>query len=101
NLYIRLMLPLYSRRAARMLAISQATLDDLAKYTSIDVSNVVVSGAGVAPNFYTEPDAAELARFRMQHGLPERFILSTARVRHGADPRMRTYPGANVPRVVR
>src|SRR5690606_31989038 len=46
NLYIRLMLPLYSRRAARMLAISQCTLDDLARHTRIDVSDIVVSGAG-------------------------------------------------------
>jgi len=101
NLYIRLMLPLYSRRATRMLAISQRTLDDLAAHAGIDVSGIVVSGAGVAPNFLEPPDPAELARFRREYALPERFILSIARVRHGADRRMRTYPGANTPRLVR
>ena len=101
NLYIRLMLPVYSRRAARMLAISQGTLDDLSRHTRIDVSNIVVSGAGVAPNFSQRPGARQLEQFRQQRELPERFILSIARVRHGADRRQRTYPGANVPRLLR
>lgn len=56
NLYIRTMLPLYSRRAARMLAISHATLHDLEAYGHIDVSDIVVSGAGVAPNFTKRPE---------------------------------------------
>ncbi len=101
NLYIRLMLPLYSRKAARMLAISQATVDDLAKYTRIDVSDVVVSGAGVGPNFHAPRDPQALAAFRQAHALPDEYILTLSRVHHGADPRMRNYPGANTPRLVR
>src|SRR5690606_406964 len=66
-----------------------------------DVSDIVVSGAGVAPNFTVQPSPAELARFRGEYTLPDRFILSIARVRHGADRRMRSYPGANAPRLVR
>ena len=58
NLYIRLMLPLYSLKAARTLAISQATLDDLAKYTCINVRDSVVSYAGVGHNFTSERDEA-------------------------------------------
>ncbi len=101
NLYIRLMLPLYSRKAARMLAISRATIDDLARYTRIDVSNMVVSGAGVGPNFHAPRDRVALADFRQAHGLPDQYILNLARVHHGADRRMRSYPGANTPRLVR
>lgn len=101
NLYIRLMLPLYSRKASRMLAISRATLEDLRKYSNIDTSGVVVSGAGVGANFTSRCDPDVLAEFRREYNLPDRFILTLARVHHGADRRMRTYPGANTPRLVR
>lgn len=101
NLYIRAMLPLYSRKAARMLAISRATLDDLTRYTRIDLSDAVVSGAGVGPNFHAPRDSRALAAFRQAYGLPEEYILTLARVHHGADRRMRSYPGANTPRLLR
>jgi glycosyltransferase involved in cell wall biosynthesis len=101
NLYIRIMLPIYSWKAARTLAISQATLDDLAKYTHIDVSQSVVTYAGVGPNFRPEPDAAALARFRAEHRLPDRFILTVARAHHGAQRKLRMYPGGNNERLIR
>lgn len=101
NLYIRLMLPLYSRKAVRMMAISRATVDDLSRYTRIDMSDVVISGAGVGPNFHAPRDSRALAAFRHAHGLPNEYILTLARVHHGADRRMRSYPGANTPRLVR
>jgi glycosyltransferase involved in cell wall biosynthesis len=101
NIYIRVMLPLYSRKAARTLSISQATLDDLARYTSIDVSESVVSHAGVAPNFNSHRDPQALERFRAVYALPDRFVLTAARTYHGADRRMRTYPGGNVGRLLR
>jgi glycosyltransferase involved in cell wall biosynthesis len=101
NLYIRLMLPLYSWKAARTLAISQATLDDLAKYTSIDVSHSVVTYAGVGPNFTPTHNPTVLAEFRAQHKLPEQFILTVARAHHGAQRKLRMYPGGNNERLIR
>jgi glycosyltransferase involved in cell wall biosynthesis len=101
NLYIRLMLPLYSWKAARTLAISQATLDDLAKYTNIDVSQSVVTYAGVGPNFTPNRDPATLTRFRAEHRLPDRFILTVARAHHGAQRKLRMYPGGNNERLIR
>jgi glycosyltransferase involved in cell wall biosynthesis len=95
NLYMRLMLPLYSRKARRTLAISRATLNDLAKYAHIDVSNSVVSYAGVAPNITAERDPNGLAQFRAKHRLPERFILTVSRAYHGAQRRLIVYPGGN------
>jgi glycosyltransferase involved in cell wall biosynthesis len=95
NLYIRLMLPVYSWKAARTLAISQTTLDDLANYTHIDVRNSVVSYAGVGANFTLERDARALEEFRAEYHLPERFILTVARVLHGAQKHLREYPGGN------
>jgi glycosyltransferase involved in cell wall biosynthesis len=101
NLYIRLMLPIYSRKAARMLAISHATVDDLARHTRIDVSDIVVSGAGVGANFNAGRDTEALTAFRREYRLPDDFILTLARVHHGADRHLRPYPGANTPRLVR
>lgn len=95
NLYMRVMLPLYSRKARRTLAISQATLDDLAKYANIDVSNSVVTYAGVAGNITAERDPKALAQFRAKHGLPERFILTVSRAYHSAQRRLIAYPGGN------
>jgi glycosyltransferase involved in cell wall biosynthesis len=101
NLYIRVMLPLYSWKAARTLAISQATLDDLAKYTNIDVSRSVVTYAGVGPNFSPDQDQSALAQFRTEHKLPEHFILTVARAHHGAQRKLRMYPGGNNERLIR
>lgn len=101
NLYIRVMLPIYSWKARRTLAISQATLDDLAKYTKIDLSRSVVTYAGVGENFTAERDPEALARFRAAHRLPERFILTVARAHHGAQRKLRTYPGGNNERLLR
>ena len=95
NLYMRVMLPLFSRRARRTLAISQATLDDLARYANIDVSNSVVTYAGVAQNITAQRDLEALAQFRAKHRLPERFILTVSRAYHSAQRRLIPYPGGN------
>jgi glycosyltransferase involved in cell wall biosynthesis len=100
NLYIRLMLPLYSWKAARTLAISQATLDDLRKYTHIDVRSSVVSYAGVAANFTPERDARATQEFLAEYRLPKRFILTVARVLHGGHKHLPPYPGGNNERLV-
>jgi glycosyltransferase involved in cell wall biosynthesis len=101
NLYIRLMLPIYSRKARRTLAISQATLDDLAKHTRIDVRDSVVTYAGVAANFTAQRDPQALAQFREQYRLPKRFILTVARTLHGGHKRLPPYPGGNNERLLR
>jgi glycosyltransferase involved in cell wall biosynthesis len=101
NIYIRLMLPMYSRKAVRTLAISQQTLDDLAKYTSIDTHRSVVSYAGIGPNFTAQRDEHALQRFREQYKLPDRYIFTVARVRHGGHTHLPEYPGGNNERLLR
>ncbi|MBX5461190.1 MAG: glycosyltransferase family 4 protein [Steroidobacteraceae bacterium] len=101
NLYIRLMLPWYSRAAARVTAISQATLDDLQKYAHIDVRGTVVTYAGIAPNFTPQGDAAEQARFREEFRLPARYILSVTRAYHIGHAKLPRYPGGNIERLIR
>lgn len=101
NLYIRLMLPLYSRKASRTLSISQKTLDDLATYTSIDVRDSVVSYAGIGANFTMNRDPRALQEFQAEYHLPKRFILTVARVLHGGQRHVREYPGGNNERLIR
>lgn len=100
RLYIRTMLPLYTRKARLTLAISQDTLNDLSQYANIDVSRSVVTYAGVASNFTGHRDAVALERFRAEYRLPPQFILTVARVLH-AHRRPLAYPGGNNERLLR
>lgn len=101
RLYIRTILPIFSRKARLTLSISQDTLNDLAHYAHIDVSEAVVTYAGVGENFTDRRDPAALERFRAEHGLPPRYILNVARVLHAAYSRDLTYPGGNSERLIR
>lgn len=101
NLYIRMMLPLYSWKARRTLSISRATLDDLARHTRIDVSDCVVTYAGAAANFTARRDPRALQDFRARHRLPPRYILTVARTLHGGHKHLPPYPGGNNERLVR
>jgi glycosyltransferase involved in cell wall biosynthesis len=101
NLYIRLMLPLYDRKATRTLAISQATIDGMRHYAGLKLPDCVVSHAGIGPNFTARRDEQELAQFRARHALPERFILTVARAYHGGHNKQRAYPGGNTERLMR
>jgi glycosyltransferase involved in cell wall biosynthesis len=101
NIYIRTMLPLYSMKATRTLSISQATLDDLKQYTSIDVSDSVVSYAGIGSRFVFEQNPDEVAQFRQEYKLPERYIFTVARTFHIGHNKFPPYPGGNNERLVR
>ncbi len=100
NIYIRAMLPLYCRKARAILAISQAALDDLARH-GLKLPRAAITHAGTGPRFTADADPGELMRFRGEYGLPERFILTVARVLHTGDSRLPTYPGGNNERLMR
>lgn len=100
NIYIRAMLPLYCRKARAMLAISQATLDDLVHH-GLKLPRAGVTHAGVGPRFTPDADPQELQRFRSDYELPERFILTVARVLHTGPGRLPDYPGGNNERLLR
>ena len=101
NLYIRLMLPLYCHKARAVLAISKAALDELIRHTRLELSCAGITYAGVGPGFSAVADRAELRQFRSDYRLPERFILTVARVLHTGLERMPEYPGGNNERLVR
>src|SRR6185437_1417576 len=60
NLYIRLTLPLYCRKARGLLAISQATITELTRRAGLNLSAAVVTHAGVAPSFNSLRDPLSL-----------------------------------------
>jgi glycosyltransferase involved in cell wall biosynthesis len=101
NLYIRLMMPLYCRKAERLLAISQTVVDDLEPHLKLDPTRVSVTYAAPSGHFTTERDEAALERFRAEYELPQRFMLTVARGYHTGHGRMPEYPGGNNERLVR
>jgi glycosyltransferase involved in cell wall biosynthesis len=101
NLYIRLMLPLYSRKATRLASISQATLNELHEYGGIDSRDAKVTYAGVAANFTPERKPEEIEQFKRDYRLPERYIFTVARTLHGGLAKLPDYPGGNTERLMR
>jgi glycosyltransferase involved in cell wall biosynthesis len=100
NIYIRAMLPLYCRKARAVLAISQATLDDLLRH-GLKVPRAIVTHAGVGPRFTPAADPEDLRQFRSDYALPERFVLTVARVLHSGHRGFPEYPGGNNERLLR
>jgi glycosyltransferase involved in cell wall biosynthesis len=101
NIYIRLMLPLYCRKASGLLAISQATVDELSRHMAIGPKPVGITYAGVGPEFTAQGDPQVQRRFREQYSLPDRFILTVARVLHTGHRGLPDYPGGNNERLLR
>jgi len=101
NIYIRLMLPLYCRKASGLLAISQTTVDELSRHMSIRVPPTGITYAGVGPEFTSRGDPKAQRRFREQYALPDRYILTVARVLHTGHRGLLDYPGGNNERLLR
>jgi glycosyltransferase involved in cell wall biosynthesis len=63
-----------ARRAARILAVSEATKSEIVRLLGIPPERIVVTYDACDDRF-SPPDPARLAAFRMRAGLPEHFIL--------------------------
>ena len=101
NLYIRLTLPLYCRKASGLLSISQTTLDELTRHLPMTLPRAAITHAGVGPGFTPHGDPLEQRRFREEYSLPERFILTVGRVQHTGHRGFPDYPGGNNERLIR
>lgn len=101
NIYIRLMLPLYCRKASGLLAISKTTLDDLSRHVKLTSPATAITYAGVGPGFTAQRDSLAHRQFREEYALPERFILTVARVQHTGHRGLPDYPGGNNERLLR
>ena len=96
NIYIRLMMPTYSRKAKKLLSISQCVLNDLVKYAGVDRNKVIVTYAAPSPHFRPIVDDSLLRQYAKRYNLPKRFIFSIARTIHTGLGRLPEYPGGNV-----
>jgi glycosyltransferase involved in cell wall biosynthesis len=74
RIYLRLFTGLSCRRARRVIAVSQSTADDLVSILHIPREKIDVVISGVQARFQPLP-SAEVARFRAERGLPDRFFL--------------------------
>jgi len=100
--YMKLMLPLYVRRAAHLFPISQFVVAENRKYIRFPLEKATV--AYPAPMEYFRPitDRSVLDELRVRLALPERFILSVTRVDHpGLTASRSFFPGKNVEMAVR
>ncbi len=74
RLYLRWATASSVRRARRVIAISESGRQELCQLMGVPVEKIDLALPGVAPYFKPLP-AAEVAAFRAEHNLPERFIL--------------------------
>ena len=101
NKYIRIMLPIYCRKATRLLSIAPIVVDDLVKHARLDPCKVIVTYAAAAPHFRFIEDKTSLKNFAQRYFLPERFILTVGRVCHTGNDRLDEYPGGNNETLIR
>jgi glycosyltransferase involved in cell wall biosynthesis len=72
--YLSLMTKLAARRAARIIAVSAFTRDEIVRLLGIPAGKIAVVPNGVDAAFAPLPPG-EVARFRAERGLPEQYIL--------------------------
>lgn len=72
--YLSFITRISTRRAARVIAVSESTRQDVIRFFGVPGERVVVVPNGVAEAF-RPADPAAVADFRRNKGLPERFIL--------------------------
>jgi glycosyltransferase involved in cell wall biosynthesis len=100
NIYLRVMMPLYCRKARQLLAISRTIADDMVHAGLADWSKITVSYAAAGDQFTLARDQAALDGFRARYRLPERFILTVTRVYHMPFRGQPVYAGSNNDRLL-
>jgi glycosyltransferase involved in cell wall biosynthesis len=100
--YMKLMLPLYVKRAAHLFPISKFVIAENRKYMSLPLDKTTVAYPAPMEYFQHVESRSELEEVRARLGLPERFILLVTRVDHaGLDGSHSFFPGKNVEIAVR
>lgn len=77
--YIRAFMPLYLRRAAAVLSVSQLTTEHFVRLFDLPEGKVRTVYFGPAPQFGRVTDSRRLGDVRTRYGLPERFILTLSK----------------------
>jgi glycosyltransferase involved in cell wall biosynthesis len=100
-MYMRMMLPLYCRRAAHIFPNSLFDLEESRKYLRLPFNNTTIVYS--ASNKYFRPitDRVVLEQFRREYKLPDKFILTVTRVDHNGLDKPTFYGGKNVETALR
>jgi glycosyltransferase involved in cell wall biosynthesis len=77
--YLNLTMPLYCRRATRIIAVSEQTKRDVVEAYRIPPEKIRVIYEAAAPGFKPQTREA-VARARERYGLPERYLLSVGTI---------------------
>ena len=93
--YLRSFTALTCRRALRVLAISRSTAADLSKLLGVKPEKIDVTPLGYDRSAYRPLPSTEVERFRVKHGLPQRFWLfvGTLEPRKNLPMLLRAYAG--------
>jgi glycosyltransferase involved in cell wall biosynthesis len=89
RLYMNLFMPLYLRRAAAIISVSQLTTTDFERIFRLPAGRVQTVYFGPARHFQPITDPIQLERVRGRYGLPERFILTLSKPGGGERKNMR------------
>lgn len=87
--YLNVAMPLFVRRADRVIAISETTKRDLMREYGTPEEKISVVYEAAAPHF-APPPAEQIAEIRARYGLPERYLLTVGTIE----------PRKNLPRLV-
>ncbi len=77
--FLNAAMPLFVRRADAIIAVSQATKNDLIRYYGTLDSKITVVHEAAAPLFHRVP-VSEVERVRAKYDLPPRFLLSVGTI---------------------
>jgi len=77
--FLNTAVPLFVRRADAIIAVSQATKNDLMRHYGTPDNKITVVHEAAAPHFRVVPNS-EVARVRAKYDLPERFLLSVGTI---------------------
>lgn len=77
--FLNAAVPLFVRRADAVIAVSQATKNDLMRHYGTPDHKITVVHEAAAPHFRVVP-ISEVARVRAKYDLPERFLLSVGTI---------------------
>lgn len=77
--FLNAAVPLFVRRADAIIAVSQATKNDLMRHYGTPDNKITVVHEAAAPHFRVVPNS-EVARVRAKYDLPERFLLSVGTI---------------------
>jgi len=92
--YMRVFMPLYLRKAAAVISVSQLTTDDFERIFRLPPGKVRTVYFGPADQFRAVPDATRCEEVRRKYGLPQRFILTLAKLKGDERKNLRGILGA-------